>query len=235
MQENQTLRGLVRGLSGFIGDNVGGIIPKLGFDQPQEFIDYINKAETDTAFQGYQRRKKANSSTTQSPAPSISSVQKRSAEEVEDTPSMKRPKTGNGMGTLNVSQKDSIENDRYGSMLVPINPAPPPNTFYSSTGRAPNEIGLFTELLQGQNNGSAMFMTNSASDGSQAYGTGATASTAHSYASAYPSPGNQNVQPSFNSHSYMPNPAPPVQHPSADDVDDRPEDPKMPEAMKLIQ
>ena len=58
MQENVTLRNLIRSLSGFIGEGVGGILPQMGFDRPQDFMDFVNKAETDTAFEGFQRRKK---------------------------------------------------------------------------------------------------------------------------------------------------------------------------------
>ena len=53
MQENQTLRNLIRSLGTYIGDGMGGILPSLGFDRPQEFMDFINRAETDTAFEGY--------------------------------------------------------------------------------------------------------------------------------------------------------------------------------------
>ena len=62
MSENHTLRGIIRSLSSFIGDGLGGIIPKMGFERPNEFMEFINKAETDTAFEGYRRRKQLSAS-----------------------------------------------------------------------------------------------------------------------------------------------------------------------------
>ena len=59
MAENHHLRTLIRNLGQYIGDGLGGVLPSLGFDRPQEFVDFINRAETDTAFEGFQRRKKA--------------------------------------------------------------------------------------------------------------------------------------------------------------------------------
>ncbi|KAG6911677.1 hypothetical protein DXG01_007927 [Tephrocybe rancida] len=58
MAENQTLRGLLRSVAGFIGDGAGGLLPKLGWDMA-DFNQFINRSETDTAWEGYQERKKA--------------------------------------------------------------------------------------------------------------------------------------------------------------------------------
>ncbi|CAK5275741.1 unnamed protein product [Mycena citricolor] len=57
MEENQTLRTLLRSLSAFIGEGAGGLLPKLGWDL-SEFNNFVNRTETDTAWAGYQRRKK---------------------------------------------------------------------------------------------------------------------------------------------------------------------------------
>ena len=57
MAENNTLRALIRSLSTFIGDGLGGVLPRLGFERHTDFMEFINKAETDTAFEGYRRRK----------------------------------------------------------------------------------------------------------------------------------------------------------------------------------
>ena len=56
MAENQTLRGLLRSLSAFIGEGAGGVLPKLGWT-PTDFDNYVNRAETDTAWESYQNRK----------------------------------------------------------------------------------------------------------------------------------------------------------------------------------
>lgn len=58
MQENQTLRNLLRGLSTFIGEGAGGLLPKLGWDMA-DFTNYVNRSETDTAWESYQLRKNA--------------------------------------------------------------------------------------------------------------------------------------------------------------------------------
>jgi hypothetical protein len=142
MQENQTLRSLLRGLGSFIGDGVGGILPKLGWDVT-DFNDFVNRSETDTAWESYQRRKKA-----QSGPPNIGSVsqnirgQKRSAE--EDTIAS-RPKKSRGPGDLDHDERGQ---DDY-SLLVPMNsgitPIPPKPNMYTPRS---NE-GAFADLMRG--------------------------------------------------------------------------------------
>lgn len=57
MAENQTLRTLLRGLSGFIGDGAGGLLSKMGWDMG-DFEKFINRSETDTVYESHQLRKK---------------------------------------------------------------------------------------------------------------------------------------------------------------------------------
>ncbi|KAH9978037.1 hypothetical protein BGW80DRAFT_1285473 [Lactifluus volemus] len=57
MAENHILRGLLRSLSEFIDEGAGGLLPKLGWSM-QDFEKFINKSETDTAYESYQRRKR---------------------------------------------------------------------------------------------------------------------------------------------------------------------------------
>ncbi|KAJ7638654.1 hypothetical protein FB45DRAFT_903471 [Roridomyces roridus] len=84
MEENQTLRTLLRSLGAFIGEGAGGLLPKLGWDLA-DFNNYINRSETDTAWQGYQRRKKATDASTSAQG------QKRAAE--DDSPNARAKKT----------------------------------------------------------------------------------------------------------------------------------------------
>jgi len=56
MAENHTLRGLLRSLSAFIGEGAGGVLPKLGWSL-NDFENYVNRTETDTAWESYQKRK----------------------------------------------------------------------------------------------------------------------------------------------------------------------------------
>lgn len=73
MAENHTLRGLLRSLSAFIGEGAGGVLPKLGWSL-NDFEDYINRAETDTAWESFQKHKndrqngQAEASTSQGPS-----------------------------------------------------------------------------------------------------------------------------------------------------------------------
>jgi hypothetical protein len=65
MQENHTLRGLLRSLAGFIGDGEGGLLPKLGWNL-EDFNNFVNRSETDTAWESYQNRKSSKGSEPQS-------------------------------------------------------------------------------------------------------------------------------------------------------------------------
>ncbi|KAG1820364.1 uncharacterized protein BJ212DRAFT_1339678 [Suillus subaureus] len=56
MTENHVLRGLLKSVSGFIGDGAGGMLVKLGWDMA-DFDSFVNKAETDTAWESFQARK----------------------------------------------------------------------------------------------------------------------------------------------------------------------------------
>ena len=57
MAENHTLRGLLRSLSAFIGEGAGGVLPKLGWNV-NDFENYVNRAETDTAWESFQKNKR---------------------------------------------------------------------------------------------------------------------------------------------------------------------------------
>lgn len=234
MAENVTLRNLVRDLSGFIGEGVGGLVPKLGFARPQDFVEFVNRAETDTAFEGFQRRKKeaqASESTDAHGGARSSSSQKRTADD-DDEPTAKRTKTSSGMGSFESNGKGSIDSARYSSMMSPISTTTPQSNFYTSTGRSSNDIGLFTKLLDGQNAGSNLYMNNASSESAQ-HLYGPSNSSAAPFSGVYQPPVNS-VQSSFSSQPFFPNSTVPLQS-SADEIDDRPEDPKASEANKLIQ
>lgn len=133
MDENQTLRTLLRSLGAFIGEGAGGLLPKLGWDL-QDFNSFINRSETDTAWQGYQSRKKSSDS--------VVAGQKRSAD--DESPSSSRKKTradepdtnGYLMTTPNMYGRDNpnLFNDliRNGSPIF-SNPSPTSNQFAAPT------------------------------------------------------------------------------------------------------
>ena len=117
MHENQVLRGLLKSLSTFIGDGAGGILTKVGWELA-EFNDLINKAETDTAWESYQRHKRDKSESSAGPSGAgASSSQKRAAE--DNDPYGLRPKRSRG-GENNGDASRSSDNF---PLLVPLNPA----------------------------------------------------------------------------------------------------------------
>jgi hypothetical protein len=61
MAENHNLRQMLRSLATFIGEGMGGVLPKIGWEQ-RDFDTFLNKGETDTAWEGYQARKKGGDS-----------------------------------------------------------------------------------------------------------------------------------------------------------------------------
>lgn len=139
MQENLQLRGLIRSLGSYIGDGVGGIIPSMGFDRPQDFMDYVNKAETDTAFEGFQRRKKA-AQATAAAGTGLSGNLSRKRTVSEDDGLRKRAKGLGDTDHLNLNGKD---HDSRFSMLVPISPATGSSgTFYSPVSPQCSQCGI---------------------------------------------------------------------------------------------
>lgn len=255
MQENMHLRGLIRSLSDYIGQGVGGILPSLGFDRPQEFIDFINKAETDTAFEGFQRRKKAaQAAATASAAAGVNlNVNKKRTLDEEDL-ARKRMKalderdsiSGNG-----VSKDHATDNSRFPPMLLPISPAGPPAApYYSPVGQSSQDAGVFSELLQGQaSNPTNLYMPSGTSESNQ-YVSPSSVSNNNQFPPAYHPP--INVQSALSAQTFMPNhnagmsppgtsPAPAPSSTTStpaeqhDDQNEAIDDPKLQEATKLIQ
>ncbi|KAL5508357.1 hypothetical protein ACEPAH_5976 [Sanghuangporus vaninii] len=227
MQENQNLRNIIRNLGGYIGEGLGGILPSIGFDRPQEFVDFLNRAETDTAYEGFQRRKKA----AQAAAASGSSVaagginsnlaKKRSIS--EDMSSRKRVKDDHfGMNGTGASGKDA-DSSRYPSIPVPISPATAGASFYSTVGTA-----------------SSMYMTGPVPESSGFTATPPNVSSVPQYPSAFHPP--LNVTSSLGPQPFLSNMSSnvPAQTPSSTaseplEQDEGIDDPKLHEATKLIQ
>ncbi|KAG8744829.1 hypothetical protein FRC10_009353 [Ceratobasidium sp. 414] len=69
MDENTTLRGLLRDVAGFIGEGLGGTLkPRTGWD-PIKFREFCERGETDTAYEGWLARKRARGATSSSAPP----------------------------------------------------------------------------------------------------------------------------------------------------------------------
>lgn len=149
MHENQVLRGLLKSLGGFIGDGAGGILTKLGWDM-NDFNDMVNKAETDTAWESYQRHKRDKSE----PGPSgAASSSKRPAEDSD--PYGLRPKRSRAAET---NGESSRSNDNF-PLLVPLNPAV---SSMGSNGLYPpnrtHDAGLLSEYSRPPTSASPMFV-----------------------------------------------------------------------------
>jgi hypothetical protein len=225
MQENQTLRGLLQGVSAFIGQGAGGLLPKLGWEMT-DFTNFVNRSETDTAWESYQMRKKAAAS-------GSGSSLKRSAEDDAN---------GHAKKARGASGQDK---DGEYSMLLPLNRggAPVPvNTLYPTSSRSPQEAnGIFSDLMRGST-GSPMFMQSpSATTSSAPY-----PSTSSTGVSSFPS--NYDGMPTMNMSAEtsmaMPafrastNGSKTASQRTADTPPDQADDdgdPKRGEAMKLIQ
>lgn len=217
MEENQTLRSLLRGVSGFIGEGAGGLLPKLGWDQA-DFTNFVNRSETDTAWESYQLRKKAAAS-----AASSSSL-KRSAED-----------DANG----HAKRARGTEKDDSYSMLLPLNqvvPSAPVTSLYpgGTRGSHENNGGIFSDLMRGP--GSPLFMQTTTS--ASAPSSSATSYAPNSFPSSFAS-----MQQHLAPDASMPPPAFPgntngsasaIAESPPDQVPDD-EDPKKNEALKLIQ
>ncbi|KAJ7228827.1 hypothetical protein GGX14DRAFT_346747 [Mycena pura] len=214
MEENQALRTLLRSLGAFIGDGAGGLLTKLGWDLA-DFNNFISRTETDTAYQGYQRRKKATDS--------VSTVgQKRP---VDDDPSGSRKKTRG-------DEPDSSQNPNGYPILVNMNASP---NMYGRTD-SPN---LFSDLMRGGSGSGSPIFTNPPPVSNPPAGfAGASQST---YQSTYMPAVNMdsNLAPlSFTPQSNTP--APPIQQQQqsqsqlSPDQTEEDDDPNKSEAYKLI-
>lgn len=221
MEENQTLRNLLRGVSAFIGEGAGGLLPKMGWDMA-DFTNFVNRSETDTAWESYQLRKKE--------AATSGSSQKRPADEDINGRAKKRGSTDQ-------------EKDGGYSMLLPLNQTAPPvavNNLYPQSSRTPLESnGIFSDLMRGST-GSPMFTQPSPSTASS--GTYGGSPNVNGFSTGYGGlpPLNMNSE-----SSSMPPPAFPASangsgssQRTAEHSSDKVEedgDPKKHEAYKLVQ
>lgn len=138
------LRDLLRSLSSFIGDGAGGLLPKLGWDL-NDFNSFLNKSETDTAWESYQRHKQQTAADAAASGSQPSTGQKRPQ---EDDPLAGPSKRSRGPNEQNGDRErsDSFSNP----MMVPLptaGPSVPQNGIYSSSAR-PHDANLLNEFLR---------------------------------------------------------------------------------------
>ncbi|KAF9045892.1 hypothetical protein BDZ89DRAFT_1108753 [Hymenopellis radicata] len=207
MAENQTLRGLLKNLSEFIGEGAGGLLPKLGW-QMSDFENFINRMETDTAWEGYQRRKK------NGPQES-GSGQKRPAE--DDLASHAKKARGD----------DAVP----GYMMMSMNQPMGSGSVFPPTRSSHDGNGLFSDMLHNNDGNMLMQPPSSSTNSSPQFSNGGPSPNVYqSYV-----PNVMNIENSLNSLPFTPTVAPAKQpNPAAADNLDDDDDPNKHEAYKLI-
>ena len=159
MSENQTLRNLLRSLATFIGDGAGGLLPKLGWEL-SDFNAFINKSETDTAWEGYQKRKKQ---VTDASSGTATSSQKRSADEEPVGGRAKKSRTG---------EKEGEYGQNGFPLLTPVNAASlAANGMYPGGSRPQDVTGMFSDLMRSSSNSPGYMQQTSPADAPAQYNT----------------------------------------------------------------
>lgn len=184
MAENHTLRNLLRSLANFIGDGAGGLLPKLGWEM-SDFNAFINKSETDTAWEGYQKRKKQG--TDSGSSVTIPSGQKRAA---DDEPIGGRPKKSRS------GEKEGEYGQNGFPLLTPVNAASlAANGMYPGSSRSQDVTGMFSDLMRSSSNSPGYMQQTSPADAPAQY--------SGSYQPSY-IPGGNIMEPSFTSLPFNP-------------------------------
>ncbi len=226
MAENHALRGFLRSLTEFIGDGAGGLLTKLGWSM-QDFDNFVNKSETDTAYESFQRRKRDGQST--APSTSQSAPRKRTS---EDDNTNGNPKRARGH-----SERDDADRgaDAF-PVLMPMNSVSSGSNLY--TGRSSQDASLFSDIMRGPN-GSPIMLPGPSSPSYPTSSSQVPPSNG-SYQNSYVSPLNMGVETTaINSMSFVNNASTPTipqqSRPSVASLDElEPIDPKNVEAQKLI-
>lgn len=236
MDENQVLRGLIRSLSGFIQEGAGGLLHKLGW-QLSDFDEYVNRSETDTAWESFQRHKKAKEAAATAAGggggSGTSSSKRTSTDDMMGPPS-KRPRVGSGMQ----SNGNGGERTSDFNMLLPINTnnSDGDPLSYSSSSRAADNGILPASLIRAANN-SPIFMQPDTPNSAQFGPSGA------GYPSFVPPPLSMNVESHNGGYTSSNGPSPNSVPESSvtpdvnlpDTIYTEDKDPKKEEAYKLIQ
>ncbi|KAG1791365.1 uncharacterized protein HD556DRAFT_1386020 [Suillus plorans] len=237
MTENQVLRGLLKSVSGFIGDGAGGLLVKLGWDAA-DFDSFINKAETDTAWESFQARKHSQkTSQTSNAMSSMLGPSNNTGKRPSDDDSGPGPaKKARGMSN---SEQNSDRRDSYPLMLPVSSAVPSASSLYPPPppqGRSPQD-NMFSDLMQSAN--SPVFMPSTTSSTPSHY-------TASADFQPYVPQMSMNVEQRLGAMSYPTNKTNAAvsqqrvpQNSSIEEPDDQDmaelRDPKKIEAMKLIK
>ncbi|KAF8803700.1 hypothetical protein BYT27DRAFT_7144145 [Phlegmacium glaucopus] len=217
MAENQTLRQLLRGLATFIGEGAGGLLPKLGWEMG-DFNNFVNKSETDTAWEGYQKRK-------QSQGTEAGSATMQSRKRAAEDPLLIRSKKAR-------NDDINLEDRQNGfSLIVPVSQSSVgPQSLYSASTQTQERPAMFTELMSGPNP-SQIFMQPSTSGNPSQYPPG---SNINGYPPSYIPGVNMNMEQPMSASYGSPQGMQRSNAPEPPDEIDEEDDPKMNEARKLI-
>jgi hypothetical protein len=141
MEENQTLRSLVKGLGAFVAEGSGGTLAKLGWNHA-DFERFVNKSSTDTAYESHQRIKSVIGK-----GGSTSSAAKRRADGGADDAASKRARSGTESGDVD----GGFVGGATGGYPLPL-----PNTYQRSPAPPAPDSNLFSQLVR--NAGTHMYM-----------------------------------------------------------------------------
>ena len=144
MAENHTLRGLLRSLSAFIGEGAGGVLPKLGWSL-NDFETYVNRAETDTAWESFEKHKRDR----QSAQPEASTSQPTANS---------RKRAGDDAGSNRHKRQRSMTAEEEHSNEFPV-----------LGNSVPANGNTFNDLLRTNTSGSPMFMPPQSAGSQQTY------------------------------------------------------------------
>ncbi|EJT97594.1 hypothetical protein DACRYDRAFT_111635 [Dacryopinax primogenitus] len=197
MAENHHLRGIIRQLTEFMAEGVGGCLPKMGYTK-ESFDELVNRGETDTAFYAYDAYKKSRGSS----QPGSGNLPQLSAilPEAGDGPNKKRKR----------AETDTTE-DVNSNDTPSTSPPIASNLTYTTNGvSSPNAMQTFSALLDGGYSG-------------QSYNTSQSLSNSQMRANTVPQyglqnesmiPRNSNIFGAFNGYeTYNLPPPPPPQEP----------------------
>ena len=225
MAENHVLRGFLRSLTEFIGDGAGGLLSKLGWSM-QDFDNFVNKSETDTAYESYQRRKR------EGQAPSSSASQTASRKRASEDDTTNNPKRPRGHSERDDGDRST---DAF-PVLMPMNSVQSGSNLYA--GRSSQDASLFSEIMRGPN-GSPILLPGPSSPSYTTNSSQVPPSNGN-YQNSYVTPLNMGVETTtMNSMSFVNNATTPTipqqSRPSVASLDEMETiDPKNVEAQKLI-
>ncbi|KAJ2916489.1 hypothetical protein MD484_g3924, partial [Candolleomyces efflorescens] len=233
MTENQNLRNMLRSLATFIGEGLGGVLPKLGWDL-SDFNTWVNKGETDTAWEGYQRRKKlshqaqADAAVAGTSSLNPTQGQKRPAEDVSLSGQTKRTRGDDG---------ESRASNGFNNLLSPVTSS---NNVYPQDSRNLERPAIFSDMMRNSANSGMFVQSPSPSSSSLPYG-GVQGTMVDGYQNSYL--GGMNMPPlhqpihqtAFDSHNGPPQTrGSTLSAPVAPDDEELDNDPNKSEAYKLI-